>query len=623
MSKITLNNVGSLLDATTAATTINNNSAAIVTAWDNTLSRDGTAPNQMEADLDMNSHDILNVNEIRLTDGTTLTQLPTSTVEGSLIYRGETDWTTLPPGTDGQFLRTHGLSAAPTWDTATGLGDMFKATYDPTNVAADAFDSENHAFLQSGTGAQARSVQDKLRDTVSVKDFGLVGDDLTDNVTAFDAALTAASAGSFNLYFPPGVYRTSGAHVIPANVSLFGAGKYITTIKTTSATNNLLSTVGTGNTIRSLGFASSVARTAGAFVVINSGLFEIDDFVMNGAFQGITCQSPQRTILIHNGEITDTVVGGEGAKFVNTGTDVTMNDMVFTINNLGARPNAHIALYVLGDLSMSDIQMFGAVNNMTITPNAGQGISSLKCVNVWFDQAQNNGLFIQPSVDGSFKRSSFIGCWFAGSGTGSGVVMFPNGASTSIDGIDFNGCEFLQNGTSGLFTGGTVGTISNIQVVGGRVAGNASQGILFDGVIGGQIQNVRIGPAGGYGGANGTGVQLAAAADFINVSGNDIRGNTIAITYGASGTSNRITDNIGFNPVGGDSIVVGASPFTYTAGPWNESVYVLGGTLSAIDTAGRTIATSSSNSATTVQLGPNESVTVTYSSAPFMNKSIH
>lgn len=61
MSKLTLNNVGNLIDATTAATTINDNSAAIVAAMENTLSRDGTSPNQMESDLDMNSNKILNL----------------------------------------------------------------------------------------------------------------------------------------------------------------------------------------------------------------------------------------------------------------------------------------------------------------------------------------------------------------------------------------------------------------------------------------------------------------------------------------------------------------------------------------------------------------------------------
>lgn len=59
--KVTLANVGSLIDATTAANTINSNSAAIVAAMDNTLSRDGTTPNQMGANLDMNSNHLLNL----------------------------------------------------------------------------------------------------------------------------------------------------------------------------------------------------------------------------------------------------------------------------------------------------------------------------------------------------------------------------------------------------------------------------------------------------------------------------------------------------------------------------------------------------------------------------------
>lgn len=45
----------------TSASTINENSRRIETSFRNTLSRDGSTPNQMEADLDMNSNDILNV----------------------------------------------------------------------------------------------------------------------------------------------------------------------------------------------------------------------------------------------------------------------------------------------------------------------------------------------------------------------------------------------------------------------------------------------------------------------------------------------------------------------------------------------------------------------------------
>lgn len=61
MSKITLANLANLQNETTAVNTINANSAIIQTAMDNTLSRDGTLPNTMSANLDMNSFRILNL----------------------------------------------------------------------------------------------------------------------------------------------------------------------------------------------------------------------------------------------------------------------------------------------------------------------------------------------------------------------------------------------------------------------------------------------------------------------------------------------------------------------------------------------------------------------------------
>src|SRR5258708_2466091 len=61
MSKITLSNVSNLIDATTATNTINSNSNVLAVAMDNTLSRDGTSPNQMLANIDMNSNKIINL----------------------------------------------------------------------------------------------------------------------------------------------------------------------------------------------------------------------------------------------------------------------------------------------------------------------------------------------------------------------------------------------------------------------------------------------------------------------------------------------------------------------------------------------------------------------------------
>ena len=61
MAKLILNDVTNLNSQQSAIATINNNSDAIVTAVENTLSRDGTSPNAMESTLDMNSNPIINL----------------------------------------------------------------------------------------------------------------------------------------------------------------------------------------------------------------------------------------------------------------------------------------------------------------------------------------------------------------------------------------------------------------------------------------------------------------------------------------------------------------------------------------------------------------------------------
>lgn len=65
--KITLLNISSFQNDSTAVTQYNANNTAITTAINNTLSRDGTLPNQMGSNLDMNGFSILNVPTISST----------------------------------------------------------------------------------------------------------------------------------------------------------------------------------------------------------------------------------------------------------------------------------------------------------------------------------------------------------------------------------------------------------------------------------------------------------------------------------------------------------------------------------------------------------------------------
>jgi hypothetical protein len=73
MAKIVLNDLANITgQETSAIAAINANNSEIEDAIENTLSRDGTSPNQMNADFDMNGNDILNAGLINGVDVTNL-----------------------------------------------------------------------------------------------------------------------------------------------------------------------------------------------------------------------------------------------------------------------------------------------------------------------------------------------------------------------------------------------------------------------------------------------------------------------------------------------------------------------------------------------------------------------
>jgi hypothetical protein len=76
------------------------------------------------------------------------------------------------------------------------------------NITADLAASSGSSlvgYVNSGTGATERTVQDRLRESVSVKDFGAVGDGTADDTAAIAAAWTASKS----LIFPAGTYKAT------------------------------------------------------------------------------------------------------------------------------------------------------------------------------------------------------------------------------------------------------------------------------------------------------------------------------------------------------------------------------------------------------------------------------
>ena len=120
-------------------------------------------------------------------------------------------------------LQTSTAVLIATYDNVTGNASGIYAAF------AASSGSSLVGFIQAGTGAVATTVQAKLRQYVSVKDFGAVGDGVTNDTAAIQAAITAA----YNVYFPDGTYLVNAQINLKSGLMLTGTPSSI--IKLASA----------------------------------------------------------------------------------------------------------------------------------------------------------------------------------------------------------------------------------------------------------------------------------------------------------------------------------------------------------------------------------------------------
>src|SRR5260370_687042 len=147
--KITLGSVGNIDNS--LLTTINNNNALITTAFDNTLSRDGTTPNQMFATLDINSFTGPSntfTNTVTMNGTVNFASLPTFTMAGRSVLgnnssvSGPSSALTIPALLGLQLVPTAATNAIALQTTSTGAGTANQGTglqqyYNLLNITGD------------------------------------------------------------------------------------------------------------------------------------------------------------------------------------------------------------------------------------------------------------------------------------------------------------------------------------------------------------------------------------------------------------------------------------------------------------------------------------------------------
>lgn len=526
------------------------------------------------------------------------------TARGDIIFRNATVPARLAASTAGYLLMTNGAGADPSWA----------------------------GFVQAGTGAVTRTWQGKARDVISVKDFGAVGDNSTDDTAAIVAALAAAISLGACVYAPAGTYRVSSAITLASGAYIYGDGPTLTTFRTASATANVFTVNGIGSGLCNLRIDSSVTRSAGWFVDIagTAANFRMINFTMATPFEAIRIADASADILFANGRIDDTVAATGRSVRVGTGTGTGCVLVVFSNVNFiaptGAKPLSHIALFNCGDLSLIGCSLLYGGYNLEIAPGASQGVYSVKSTNCYFDQAGTTNIRIVPTSTGIVRRGVFVNNWISAAGTHN--IDIEPASTATVDGLTFS-CNEVFGGTYGYYMTGISTNLRNITVANDMIAGSSSIGIAMDTVGKVQITNNIIGDVSGYA-AVPTGVSLFGTMTDLRVANNNLVGSTSKIAAGGAtfAGASRIEANIGYNPVGlTAAATMGASPFTYTAGPSPETHYVR---QSATNTAtiakgGQQVATlAGASTYYVIELAPNQSYVTTWTTtAPTYTKDVH
>lgn len=105
--------------------------------------------------------------------------------------------------------------------------DVLIGTYDniPPGVSGTAADI---TYTPAGTGAVTTTVQAKLRESVSVTDFGAVGNGVADDTAAIQAALNSLGSAGGSVSIPNNMRcLIDGALTIPVNCLLVGPHQYV------------------------------------------------------------------------------------------------------------------------------------------------------------------------------------------------------------------------------------------------------------------------------------------------------------------------------------------------------------------------------------------------------------
>jgi hypothetical protein len=326
---------------------------------------------------------------------------------------------------------------------------------DQTTLASLAASSGSSlvGYTQGGSGAVATTVQAKLRQTVSVKDFGAVGDGTTNDTTAMQNAL---NSGASVVYIPAGTYLISTKLTFSCNIYGDGATSIIKTVGDITALESTTS----------YGFIKSIKITSnGGGSTNNHGLVLkycarslIDSvWAISMGGHGVWIDSTSGNNNLLNLSNVQSVSNGINGIYIYGGID----NNAMTFENIDVRANTGSGIVFNG--TSPSVTAGNFLNSVSAQSNTVYGVAFLGTLcrnNVGWVYLESNGttdLYFDASAHGNFIQTTNDGTSIVDT-NGYNTILSAGSGPTSR--YTFNSVDFVQ---ARIWDGTNVGQLAATQ----------------------------------------------------------------------------------------------------------------------------------------------------------------
>jgi hypothetical protein len=321
------------------------------------------------------------------------------------------------------YLETDSNTVTFTAGLHVGAEVKFTTAVQSTSGAVDAsIVSYDPPFI----GSVVTTVEDKLAQYVSVKDFGAVGDGVADDTAKIQAAINYMAPIGGTILFPAGTYKVTSSLNWVQTADVGAAG---------------IMFQGEGGTGGPLGGATTIIKS----YIANGPLFQIQGTASSGG-------------------------GASGSKFYNGGgmSGICLDGA----NATGTSQGIRVSGWQYADISDVTIMNFPGDGVTQYTdpgyPNGDYSSSTMNFIDCWIWNNKGNGInqtgyigaflwqfnktlfgycgngAVITSSNNSFIDCSFVGCGFSETGTvlAGGISIKAGTATGSINRMNIKGCEF-------------------------------------------------------------------------------------------------------------------------------------------------------------------------------------